>query len=309
MMNGKLKKPLLLLMLVAMFCMVLGGSAYARKGDDDDHYDDRKHSSRSAITTSAAVSMIVKGFQLNIDHIRFIKEPKASDYFTRVKDTAPYAQDFIIAHLNGLDLPRNIDPAAKVTREQFSHWLMQAISTKGDFAWIEIYIQMTDAKLVTKAYMDSVQKVLIAKIATLDSKKRFNPKHFVNRGDATVMLNRALTFVKNTLPIPPVPPIPENPESTILKDIRLTSQFVSNDLIKVTVSATAPHPGYGIDVSSIQFRNGEAVINYRVVMPDPAAFYPQVIADVKADAYIPARYTPVLGQLEPSEPRRDQAVY
>jgi hypothetical protein len=310
MMSGKIKKPLIILMLMAVFSMVMGGSVFAKNGNDDDdrHHrgnDDSKYEQRATITTAGAISMIVKGMKLNIDNMRFIKQPKASDYFTRVNDNAPYAQDFIIAHLNGLDLPRNIDPSAKVTREQFSHWLLQAIDRTGEYAFIDIYIQIADAKLVNKAYMNSVQKVLIAKIASLDSKKNFRPKQLITRGDATVMLTRAVAFVKKMTPIPP---LPENPQTTILRDIKINTDFAWNDVVRVTISAMAPHPGYGIDISSIQFRGDKAVINYRVIMPDPAAFYAQVITEVKAVAYIPAKYTPVLGDQEASEPRPDQAV-
>ncbi|WP_052476272.1 S-layer homology domain-containing protein [Cohnella kolymensis] len=308
-MSGKLKKPLLVLMLMAMFSMVLGGTVFAKNGDDDDRDhrggDDRRSEQKASITAATAISMIVNGMHLNIDNMRFIKEPKASDYFTRVKDNAPYAQAFIIAHLNGLDVPRNIDPAAKVTREQFSHWLLQAINRTGEYAWVEIFIQMADAKLVNKAYMESVQKVLIAKIASLDSKKNFRPKQLITRGDATSMLTRAIAFVKKMTPIPPVP---ANPETTILKDIRMNTEFAWNDVVRVTISATVPHPGYGIDISGIQFRGDKAVINYRVIMPDPAAFYAQVITEVKAVAYISAKYTPVLGEQDPSVPHPSQSV-
>lgn len=93
-MNVHVKKPLLLLMLIAMFTVVLSGSVYATGGGHG------KSDKYKTITAATAVSMIVKGLGLNIDHIRFIKEPKASDFYTKVKDNASYANDFIIASLS-----------------------------------------------------------------------------------------------------------------------------------------------------------------------------------------------------------------
>jgi len=297
-MNVHVKKPLLLLMLIAMFTVVLSGSVYATGGGHG------KSDKYKTITAATAVSMIVKGLGLNIDHIRFIKEPKASDFYTKVKDNASYANDFIIAQFNGLDLPKDINPSAKVTREQFAKWLYGALSTRGDYAWIEIYLEVADADKVSQGYMDSIQKLLIAKIVSLDSKRKFYPKYNITPVAAAAMIKKTVKFIEDNKNVPN----PENPESNILWDIKLTSDKVSDEITRVTVSATAPHRGYGIDIAGIKFVKGEAIIQYRVVMPDPAALYPQVVTEVKAETYIPSRYKAVLGPQEPSEPRPDQSV-
>lgn len=245
---------------------------------------------KSAITAEAAVSIIVNGFGLNIDNIRFIKEPQASDYFTKVKNDSPYAKAFIIANLNGLDIPRDINPGGKVTREQFAHWVFKAISAKGEYAWIEMYQTFKDENKVTKDYMDSIQKLLIGKIASLDTKGYFRPQDSITRSEAAVMLAKGLAFVKNTKPVTP----PEQPASP-LTDVNLTSEAYGAEAVKATVSAQAPHPGYGIEIANIAFKDKQAIISYRVVNPDPDKMYPQVITTVKAFAYVSANYTPVLG--------------
>lgn len=243
------------------------------------------------VNGATAVTLIVKGLGLNIDNIRFIKEPKASDSFSKVKDDASYAQAFIIARLNGLDLPRDIDPSANVTREQFAHWLFEGIQTKGDFAVTEQFLMFGDADSVTDGYMDDIQKLLILKIADLDDKGNFRPEEAITRSEAAVMLDKAIEFAENTKPIPELPASP-------LSEFKLTSAPLAEGVTKASITATAPHPGYGLEVSSIVFEGTTAAINYRVVLPDPNAIYPMHVTTVTVDAYVPAAYTPVLGTLE-----------
>jgi hypothetical protein len=285
-MNKMLKKPIMLLLLIAMFSMAISGSAYAQKGNKNQN----QHNDKDNIDVATAVTLIVNGLKLNIDNIRFIKEPKASDYYTKVKDNASYAGSFIIAQFNGLELPKDINPSAKVTREQFAKWLYGALSHKGDYAWIQIYQEIADAKQVTKEYMDSIQKLLIAKIVTLDSKQMFYPKSGVSQSEASAMIAKTLKFIKNTKPIP-------LPETSVLTDVKLTPDKESEAVTRVTIAALAPNPGYDIEITGIQFLNGEAIINYKAVLPDPNKTYAQVITEVKAVTYVPSNYKPVLGQL------------
>lgn len=270
-------------MLITIFSMALSGSAYANKGNDDSN----KHLKKDSIDIAKAVTLIVKGLDLNIDNIRFIKEPKASDYYTKIRDNAAYAEIFIIAQFNGLELSKDINPSAKVTREQFAKWLYGALSHKGDYAWIEIYHEVADAKQVTKGYMDSIQKLLIAKIITLDNKQKFHPKNNVSSMEAATMIAKTVKFIKNTKPAP----IPETP---VLTDVKLTSVKESDAVTRVTIAALAPNPGYGIEITDIQFVKGEAIISYKAVLPDPDKMFAQVITEVKAVTYISSSYKPVL---------------
>jgi hypothetical protein len=316
-MKRLMKKPMLLLMLIAIFSMALSGSTYAFSNTDKDQGmssilrlkekgivkgDGLNYfNSKGSLNAATAVTLIVRGLNLNIDNIRFIKEPKASDYYTKVKDNAWYSGTFIIAQFNGLDLPKDINPAAKVTREQFAKWIFGALSTKGDYAWIDIYTEVADADQVTKGYMDSIQKLLIAKIATLDSKQKFYPKRNITLGEAAVMIEKTIDFVEKMKSVP-------NPENPILTDVKLTSDKVSDEVNRVTVSAMAPHPGYGLEVSSIVFEKGNAIINYRVIQPDPDKMYAQVITEVKLVTYISSQYKPVLGVSETVPFNADQSV-
>jgi hypothetical protein len=289
-MNNMLRKPIMLLLLIAMFTMAMSGSAYAQKGIKNQN----QQTNKDEIEVAAAVTLIVKGLELNIDNIRFIKEPKASDYYTKVNNKASYAGSFIIAQFNGLELPKDINPTAKVTREQFAKWLFGALSHKGEYAWIEIFQEIADANQVTKGYMDSIQKLLIAKIVTLDGKLKFHPKSGVSPSEAAAMIAKTVKFIKNTKPVP-------SPVASALTDVKLTSDKESEAVTRVTIAASAPNPGYGIEITGIQFLNGEAIISYKAVLPDPNKMYTQVITEVKAITYVPSNFKPVLGQLQSSE--------
>ncbi|MFC5467211.1 S-layer homology domain-containing protein [Cohnella suwonensis] len=278
-MKTKRKLPMAILSLVVAFCLTLSGSAFASNSSAKHGNDD----SKATIDAATAVTMIVKGLGLNIDDIRFFKEPKASDYFTKVKDNAPYAGDFIIAQHNGLGLPKDIDPAAKVTREQFSVWLYGALSHKGDYAWIEIFAIIKDAKLISKTSMDAIQKLLIAKIVTLDGKGYFYPKSKVTVAQAKTMIARTAAFIQNTKPIP-------QPEPPVLFDPQLTTEKETDAVTKVTLSVQAPHAGYGVVITGIKFDGGTAYIQYKAVQPDPDKIYAQVITELKVVTYVASSY-------------------
>jgi len=285
MMHNALKRPLLLLLMIAVACTSLSGSAFAHTGKNSNS------KANKAINVATAVSMIVKGLDLNIDGIRFIKEPKASDFYTKVKDDAPYAKDFIIAQFNGLDVPKDANPAAMVTREQFAKWLFGALSHKGSFAWIEIFQLISDADQISNGYMDSIQKLLIAKIATLDGKQRFHPKSKVTQTEAAIMIARTVKFLQNAKPI--------EPENPLVSDVSFTVAKETDNVSKVTLSATVPHYGYGFEISGIRFEKDEAIIQYRIVLPDPDRMYPQALKNVSASTYVASNYKIVLEEAEP----------
>ncbi|MFC5403126.1 S-layer homology domain-containing protein [Cohnella soli] len=278
-MKTKRKLPIALLALVVAFCLTLSGSAFANNNSS-------KHGNNAdnaAIDVATSVTLIVKGLGLNIDNLRFIKEPKASDYFTKVKDNASYANDFIIAQYNGLGLPKDINPAAKVTREQFSVWLYGALSHKGDYAWVEIFANIKDAKNISKTSMEAIQRLLIAKVVTLDSKGYFYPKNKVTVAQAKTMVARTATFIKNTKPIP-------QPETPVLFDPQVTTEKETDAVSKVTLTVKAPHAGYGLIITGIKFDGDTAYIQYKALPPDPDKMYAQVITELKAVTYVASNY-------------------
>ncbi|MFC5703514.1 S-layer homology domain-containing protein [Cohnella faecalis] len=305
-MNTWKRKSITLTLLVSLLCLTLSGSVYAFndvKGEPESAAITKLEQRgilkgngsglfhpKQTLNAASAVSLIVRGLELNIDNLRFFKEPLASDYYTKVNDKAWYAGSFIIAQFNGLGLPKDIDPNAIVTREQFAKWLFGALSTKGDYAWIEIFLEVADADAVTDGYMDSIQKLLIAKIAVLDGKQAFRPKQPITRAEAAGMVARTIDFINDKKNTPVQPPVSY--------DVKLASEKVGTEAQRVTLTTTVGHPGYGFEISSVDFRDGKAYVNYRIVQPDPDRMYPQVLTEVKATTIISSDLTPVLGSDE-----------
>src|SRR5690606_4829293 len=81
-----------------------------------------------------------------------------------------------------------------------------------------------------------------------------------------------------------------------LYDLSLSQSAVNEQVNAITVSAQAPHPGYGIRIASITFEGMTAVIHTEPVLPDPDMMYPQVITEVKATTYVDAQYEAVLAE-------------
>lgn len=297
------KRPIVIIMLVAMMLFTLGQSALAFKDVKNDANEQKiaelkklgilngnaqdKFNPKGNLTYAEGVSLIVRGLGLNIDNIRFIKAPKASDYYPNVKDDAWYSDAFIIASLNGLEIPNGVKPNDIMTREQFAHPLFKGMTKKGDYAFIEIFMLLEDEAEVNKDYMDSIQKLMISKVVTLDKTNKFYPKKAITRSDAASWLYDAIQFVKETAPIP------NSPEQPTL-DPKLTVTAVNADINKVTVTAQVPHPGYGLRIASIEFNGDQAIIHVEAVLPDPEKMYPQVITDVQVSTYVDAKLKPVL---------------
>src|SRR5690554_356738 len=126
------------------------------QGIDDDLFAPQAH-----LTYAQTVQLIVTGFDLNIDHMRFIKLPLASDHYENVADDAWYAQAFINAHYNGIEIVKDVDPTRNITREEYAHLLFSAMRSKSDFVFIEIWLTMDDEDEVSTEYMNSIQKMLI----------------------------------------------------------------------------------------------------------------------------------------------------
>lgn len=296
------KKWMLAVSLILMIGLMFGSSALAFE-DLSNHaekdkvnwmkerglisgFSDKKFHPDGKMTYAQGVQLIVKGLGLNIDNLRFVKEPKASDYYKHVSDNAWYAQSFIIAQFN-LGLPSDVKPNDTMTREQFAHYLYKGMMRKGEFAFIEIFMQVGDEDQIAPAYKEAVQKLLITKVAELDDKGNFRPKQPITRADAAVMTYNAIEAVKKWLekPIPPVDP-----------DVRLNVEKVNDDINKVTISwGEKPNTGYGITIDRVEFgADGHASIVYSLHYPNPDTLYAQVITEPKAVTYIASTYTPAL---------------
>lgn len=246
------------------------------------------------ITAQQAIPLIVKSMNLNLPDTS--ETPSANKIFTKIADDAWYAEAFVIAHMNGVPINADIDPNEAVTREQFIHWLMNALAATGDYAFIELYMMLEDEEQVSEGYMNSIQKALVSKIAELDEDGKFRPQAPITRAEAAIMSQNAIEFVETHKKLetgdPTVDPIKSG-------EVIVSTELVTDDVQKVTLSmGEKPHPGWSITIDRIDFPNdGTAVIHYSISYPDPAAMYPMVITYPKDETYLKADITNIQYEL------------
>lgn len=251
-------------------------------------YDKDTFAPHEKMTAQQAIPLIVKSLQLSLAKFTFPKQPLASDYYTKIDDDAWYADAFVIAQVNGLPIDPDINPNEPVTREQFVQWLMGGVFANGDYALITIYMMLEDEDQVSDGYMDAIQKALITKIAELDEDGKFNPQQPITRAEAAVMAAHAMRFVEEVEPIEPMP-IEDPIESG---EVTAAVEAVTEGIQKVTLHwGEKPHPGWVIKIDGIDFTGeSEAVVRYSLHYPDPEAFYPMVIVEPTASAYLDAAF-------------------
>jgi len=148
-----------------------------------------------AMTYAESVQLLVNTFGLNIDHIRFIKEPKASDYFKFANDDAWYAGALIIAPLNGAELSSDMIPDIKITREAFIDLFVSLLELKEDLPLIKIAAaDIADRDLINPEYNGVVDRALYYGIVSLDEKGNFRPTDAITRAEAAEWINNLLAF-------------------------------------------------------------------------------------------------------------------
>lgn len=232
------------------------------------------------------VHMLVKGLNLNMDTMRFIKKPEASDYYTNVPNNAWYAESFVIAQLNGLPIPKDVDPNGTITRQQYADLLIHAIDTKGTYPVIEMFVAFADQDDIDPKVSNSVQRMVLHKLIKLGADAKFYPKRELTRGEAAVWLHSAIKFVESHANAQK--PAPR-------EDVKVTVEKVNDDVNKVVLSrGEKPTGGYGIAISGIRFEaDGRAVITYTLTDPKPDSMNTQAITEPTAETYVSSKYKAV----------------
>ncbi|WP_019911331.1 S-layer homology domain-containing protein [Paenibacillus sp. HW567] len=150
------------------------------------------------VTTAQGIQFISGGLQLSLAAIDFNKAPVASGIFTKVKDNAWYADAFINAHYNGIEIAPDIDPSKPITKEMFTNLLIQGIEKARNLPMIKLVpVEIKDADALEPSYQGSIQRSLKYKINTLDASGKFNPKSEITRAEAAVMLYNALEYLQS----------------------------------------------------------------------------------------------------------------
>ncbi|MNN05158.1 hypothetical protein D3C81_1179110 [compost metagenome] len=141
---------------------------------------------------------------MSLAAIDFNKAPLASGTFTKVKDNAWYAEAFVNAHYNGIEIAADIDPSKPITKELFTNLLIQGIEKVGNLPMINIVpADIADADALEPSFQGSIQRSLKYNINTLDANGKFNPKQEITRAEAAVMLYNALEYLKSKTDIAP----------------------------------------------------------------------------------------------------------
>ena len=150
-----------------------------------------------AITAAQSIQLFVNAFDLNIDNIRFIKAPQATDYFAKANNDGWYANALIIGSFNVPDLPSNLDPNQKWTKEEFTHYLVTTLENKYNLPKVKmIPIDVADENQITVLYSGAIQRALLYGFVILDTDNRFNPKEEISRAEAAAQVYLALEYIQ-----------------------------------------------------------------------------------------------------------------
>lgn len=159
--------------------------------------DDGIFAPNRTMTAAEGIQLIVNALELNLDLVRFIKEPKATDYFIMSDDDAWYADALIIAAVNGLEFSTDINPSQEWTREEFTYHLIQAIEAHRNLPMIKLIgMNIADEDQLSVGYSGAIQRALVYGVTKLDAEGKFNPKAAISRADAAEQIYNALEYIK-----------------------------------------------------------------------------------------------------------------
>ncbi|WP_438348603.1 S-layer homology domain-containing protein [Paenibacillus sp. FA6] len=152
---------------------------------------------QASITAAQGVQLMVNAFDLNLDLVKFAKEPKATDYYVLANNDAWYANTLIISAVNGIELPADLDPNETWTREQFTHQLTQAMEKHGNLPMINLRpTEINDESELTIDYSGSIQRAIAYGLVKLDAERNFHPQAVISRADAAEQIYIALDYIK-----------------------------------------------------------------------------------------------------------------
>ena len=152
---------------------------------------------RDSITAAQSIQLFVNAFDLNIDNIRFIKAPQATDYFAKANNDGWYANALIIGSFNVPELPSDLDPNQKWTKEEFTHYFVTTLENNYNLPKVKmIPIYVADENQITVLYSGAIQRALLYGFIILDTDNRFNPKEEISRAEAAAQVYLALGYIR-----------------------------------------------------------------------------------------------------------------
>ena len=242
---------------------------------------------KDSLTYAQAAVLLDDAFELSLAHIKFVKEPKLSDVYTKAKDGQWYSTAMLEAYHNGVVFDKDVNPNAAISKQEFAYHLITQVDRKVEYNLIERYVTYKDEDKVKSDYKNAIQKLLLLQFEELEKDNKFNPTKAISREEAAIWLENALTFIDdNKKPEVPVPV-----STNYLTDIQISREIINSEVNKVTISANVPHPGYGAKITDIKFVGNIAYVTLEQVNPNPDLMYPQVITTINVITYIASSYS------------------
>lgn len=149
------------------------------------------------LTNAQAIQMYVNLFDLNLDFIRFIKAPMASDYFGNADNDGWYADAFIKAGVNGVAANSNLNPDQEISRQEFVAWLILKMEDVYHMPAIKIGgPEIADNEAINLEYSGPLARALHYGIISLDSQGKLVPEGLISRGEAASIIDEAIKYLK-----------------------------------------------------------------------------------------------------------------
>lgn len=244
---------------------------------------DGKFIPQGKLTLAQGLQMIVKGLELTGTVDESVKG-------------AWYDKAMSIAKQNGIEIPTGLQVNSVLTKEQFTHMLMNAVNSTGNYPMVKMLIIAADNEEINPEFQGSVLRSLLWKVNSLDKDQKFYPKHEVTRIEAASMLFNAIELVDRYKDLQQ-----ENENGKVTHEV----VKINDQVNKVVISrGEMGNPGYGIHVEKIEFTTtNEAVIYYKLSDPDPNKMYPQVMTEVQTETYVSSQYkvkvVPIKSEVSP----------
>jgi len=147
----------------------------------------------ATITTAQTIQLMVNFMELNLNNVRFIKAPLATDYFENANNSAWYKDAFIITGVKNSVFPNDINPNQPMTTEAFIHYLVKTLELQEDLPMIKVLPQsIKDDAAIDPSYSGAIQRALYYGVMTLDQQGNIHPKRLMTRA-------RAVALVKNVI--------------------------------------------------------------------------------------------------------------
>ncbi|PKM57794.1 MAG: hypothetical protein CVU98_04180 [Firmicutes bacterium HGW-Firmicutes-3] len=194
----------------------------------------------ATITTAQAIQLMVNFMELNLNDVRFVKAPLATDYFEKAINSAWYKEAFIITGVKNPVFPSDINPNQPMTTEAFVYYLIQTLELQYDLPMIKVLPQsITDNQAINPNYSGAIQRALYYGIIALDQQGNIHPNRLITRA-------RAAQLVKNVMDY---------------RDARERS--IENTLkFEATLENTSRDDGYGMQFRMTNVSNKAVLLTY-----------------------------------------------